>query len=76
MSDSLTDYARAGYYGNANTHLYSSPAWYAHAFGQYLHATGRAIPADVRMGRGYSIRAGDTRYAIKGDKTPVFDRIA
>lgn len=60
----LTAYARAGYDGNENTHLATSPAWYAHKLGQYLHATGRCVPVDVRMSRGYRVRCGDSVYAF------------
>jgi hypothetical protein len=55
----LTAYAREGYGGNANPHLYSSPCWYAHSLGQYLHATGRTTPQLVRMSRGSSVRVND-----------------
>lgn len=61
----LTNYARAGYDGNANPHLSTSPAWYAHALGRYLHDTGRSVPVAVRMGRGDSIRSGDMRFTFK-----------
>lgn len=64
-SKSLTAEARAGYGGNVNPYLFSSPAFYAHALGRYLHATGRSVPSDVRMSRGYSIRSGDMLFAIK-----------
>lgn len=55
----LVEEARIGYYGNPNPHLYSSACWYAHSLGQHLHQTGRPIPTDVRMSRGYSMRVGD-----------------
>jgi hypothetical protein len=55
----LTEYARAGYDGNDNPYLYSSPCWYAHSLGQYLHASGRTPPRNVRMSRGSSVRAND-----------------
>lgn len=64
MPDNLTEYARIGYHGNECPHLWSSPAWYAHQLGSYLHATGRPIPTDVRMGRGQSIRARDLRFTF------------
>lgn len=67
-ANSLTDEARAGYYGNENPWLYSSPAWYAHALGRYMHDTGRSIPTDVRMGRGDSIRANNMRFTFKLEK--------
>ncbi len=53
----LTAYAREGYDGNTNPHLYSSACWYAHSLGQMLHATGRNPPSDVRMSRGSKVRA-------------------
>ncbi len=58
----LTEYAREGFDGNENPHLATSPAWYAHALGRYLHDTGRSVPTDVRMGRGDSIRCKDMRF--------------
>lgn len=64
MPDSLTAYARAGFYGADNPHLATSPCWYAHAFGRYMHDTGRPIPTDVRMGRGDSIRCRDMRFTF------------
>lgn len=64
-SDNLTNYARDGYDGNANPHLSTSPAWYAHALGRYLHDTGRSAPVDVRMGRGDSIRTGDMWFTFR-----------
>lgn len=63
-AESLTEYARAGYYGNANPHLCSSPCWYAHTLGVYLHGSGYSIPTDVRMGRGDSIRCDDMRFTF------------
>lgn len=58
----LTQEARTGYMGNENPHLYSSPCWYAHSLGQYLHATGRAVPDAVRMSRGSKMRCRDSIY--------------
>ena len=55
----LTAEARAGYDGNANPHLWSSPSWYAHALGKMLHDTGRTPPRGVRMGRGSKMHAND-----------------
>ena len=55
----LTAEARVGYDGNANPHIWSSPCWYAHSLGQYLHSTGRTPPRDVRMSRGSSVRCSD-----------------
>jgi hypothetical protein len=74
--DDLTEFARSGYYGNANPHLATSPAHWAHALGAYLHATGRSVPRDVRMGRGDSIRANDMRFKVSGAmQAPDFERI-
>lgn len=61
----LTADARAGFDGNANPHLWSSPAWYAHSLGAYLHATGRPVPAAVRMSRGSKVRCGDCMYVYQ-----------
>lgn len=58
----LTQEARAGYDGNPNPHLWSSPCWYAHSLGQYLHATGRSVPEGVRMSRGSKMRCRDSLY--------------
>jgi hypothetical protein len=61
VADNLTAYARTGFDGNPNPHLWSSPAWLAHALGRYLHDSGRSVPTDVRMGRGDSIRCKEAR---------------
>lgn len=58
----LTQHARAGYDGNENSHLATSPAWYAHAIGRYLHDTGRAPPYAVSMSRGNSMNANGKRW--------------
>ena len=73
----LTDEARVGYDGNPNPHLFSSPSWYAHALGAYLHETGRSPPRDVRMGRGDSIRANDMRFTFTHPQpgTIEFERV-
>ena len=60
----LTNEARVGYEGGINPHILTSPAWYAHMLGRYLHQTGRCTPTDVRMGRGNSIRANGMRFAF------------
>jgi hypothetical protein len=60
----LTVAAVAGYSGGANPHLASSPSFYAHELGAFFKASGRTEPRDVRMGRGYSIRANDLRFKI------------
>lgn len=64
----LTTAARAGYDGNANPYLYSSPMWYAHSLGRYLHDTGRTPPRDVRPGRGSRMHANDLQW-IHSDNT-------
>ena len=61
----LTEYARAGFDGNPNPHLSSSPAWFAHALGRHLHYDGHSVPKDVRMGRGDSIRACGMRFKFQ-----------
>jgi len=60
----LTAMAAAGYEGGANPHLASSPNFYAHELGAYLNAKGASHPRDVRMGRGYRIRANDMLFKI------------
>jgi len=57
--------ADAGYEGKEGcNYLYSSPAYYAYYLGKYFRVTGRARPHDVRMSRGYSIRASDMIFRI------------
>lgn len=77
MSAKLDDAARAGFEGQLNGNLYSSPVWYAHELGRYLARTGAPCPTDVHMGRGYSMRVGlDVLYRIDGGQTdPRFTRI-
>lgn len=70
----LTDYATAGFNGEPNPHMPSSPAWYAHAIGALMQSTGRTAPRDVRMGRGYSIHCNDMTFREVGDG-PTFERI-
>jgi hypothetical protein len=75
VSAALDTEAAAGFARQANPHLSSSPAWCAHELGRYFQESGRTAPTDVRMGRGYSIRVRDMRFAI-GHGTPVtFDRV-
>jgi hypothetical protein len=64
MKNEMTESARNGFDGNSNPHLQTSAMWYAHALGRYLHDTGRCVPRDVRMGRGFSIRANDMRFTF------------
>lgn len=70
----LTDCARVGYDGNENLNLWSSPCWYAHKLGAYLHATGRNPPSGVRMGRGSIVHNGDTSYKLD-IKSNTWERI-
>ncbi len=63
-NNDLTAVALVGYQGAANPHLASSPHFYAHELGAHFWTTGRSQPRDVRMGRGYSIRANDMRFTI------------
>ena len=63
----LTMEAIKGYQGESgNPYLYSSPAWYAYQLGAYLQRTGRTLPRDVRMGRGYQVHANDCLWAFDG----------
>jgi hypothetical protein len=58
-ANDLAEFAIAGYAGSPNPHLYSSGAYYAHRIGEHLRESGRSAPRDVRMGRGYKVRAND-----------------
>lgn len=78
----LTKYACEGFEAKPNVHLFSSPAYYAHALGAHFFQSGRSTPRDVRMGRGYSIRANDMRFTIadalksaSGRPSVTFERI-
>ena len=55
----LTHYARLGYHGLDNPHLYSSAVYIAHMLGRHMQTKGMTEPKQVRMSRGYNIRAGD-----------------
>lgn len=61
--DEMLAACRAGFWGNPNPHIYSSPVWYAHAIGAYLHRQGvRTLPTSCRMGRGYRVRVDGVVY--------------
>ena len=69
------DKAKTGF--TANPHMYSSPCWYAHELGIYFASTGKSKPRDVRMSRGYSIRANDMLFKIHETKGTIsFERIS
>jgi hypothetical protein len=73
-SNNLTTEAIDGFNGVANMHLYSSPCYIAHLLGRFMHDTGRPKPRDVRMSRGYTIRANDMLFRWE-DKTNHFERL-
>jgi hypothetical protein len=77
MSD-LTAIARTGYEApteDPNPYYYSSANHSAYALGRYLRQSGRTSPRDVRMSRGYSIRANDMLFKIRHAKSTVsFER--
>lgn len=78
MTDDLTAYAHVGFAREPNPHLWSSPAWLAHELGWHLRDTGRAVPTDVRMGRGDSIWCREKRYKVtytKGSQAVAFERV-
>jgi hypothetical protein len=64
MTD-LTNEATLGYNGYDNPHLWSSSSYIAHELGRHLQDSGRTAPRDVRMSRGYTIRANDMLFAWK-----------
>ena len=81
MATDLTPEARVGYDGNPNPHLATSPSWYAHALGAYLHGSGRSAPRGVRMSRGNSIWANDMLFRFTEHKGAdglrvTFERVA
>lgn len=73
----ITEYAERAYSGQEVQAIYSSPAYYAAQLGAHFKATGRSEPRDVRMSRGYSIRANDMRFVIKGSAAAgiTFERV-
>jgi hypothetical protein len=73
----LTVYACSGYLNQPNSHLATSPAFYAHSLGCYLRGTGRTQPYDVRLSRGNRIRADGMLFRIleKPGKPVTFERI-
>lgn len=60
----LTPEAMAGYRGEENHHLATSPCWCAHEMGRQLGTNRRLAPTDVRMGRGDSIWTNGVRWAF------------
>jgi hypothetical protein len=64
MTD-LTNEAIFGYNWKDNPHLWSSSSYIAHELGRYFFDSGRPAPRDVRMSRGYTIRANDMLFAWK-----------
>jgi hypothetical protein len=70
MTQDLTKYAADAYQTRKDTgythnpHIYSSPAYYAHELAIHMEGKGMTAPKDVRMSRGYSIRANDMLFLI------------
>jgi hypothetical protein len=62
----LTMEAIKGYQApeNGNPYLATSPRWFAFKLGEYLQRTGRTLPCDVHMGRGYQIHSNDMLFAF------------
>ena len=73
----LDQCAQSGYIKEPNPHLFSSSYYYAHALGSYLEATGRTEPQDVKMSRGYSIKANGMLFKIIDGRsgTTTFERV-
>lgn len=64
-SADLTLEATKGFNGESgNPYLATSSAWFAYKLGEYFQRTGRPLPRDVRMGRGYQIHASDMLFAF------------
>ena len=73
--DEMLAACRAGFWGNPNPHIYSSPVWYAHAIGAHLHRDGyRTLPQSCRMGRGYRVRVDGAvwKEVTQPDGRPAF----
>jgi hypothetical protein len=68
-ANDLTTEAIQGYNREAVSYLATSPAWYAYHLGQFMQATGRTMPRDVRMSRGCSIRCNDMLFKHVGTRT-------
>lgn len=88
MKNNLTEYALNAYKTKMETgythnpHIWSSPAYYAHELAIFMAMNGMTTPKDVKMSRGYSIRANDmvfkiheTRDKIINTTTINFERI-
>ena len=68
-ANDLTTEAVQGFNREAVSYLATSPAWYAYHLGQFMQATGRTMPRDVRMSRGCSIRCNDMLFKHVGTRT-------
>lgn len=76
QEERMTKAAVAGFTGQENPHIYTSPMWCAHELGRAFKACGDPQPTDVRMSRGYSIRNGKAVFKIAGTRdVPTFERI-
>lgn len=66
MKHDLTQEAIKGFQApqNGNPYIETSPSWFAFKLGEYFQRTGRALPCDVRMGRGYQVHANDMLFAF------------
>lgn len=63
-ANDLTPHAIAGYRGERNANIATSPAWYAHKLGEHFQRSGRPEPRDVRMGRGYKVHGSDMLFSF------------
>ncbi len=63
ISSDLTEQALQGYDSLVNPHIPTSLNHTAHELGAWFRRTGAQPPADVKPGRGYSMRANGKRYA-------------
>lgn len=68
-ANDLTPHALAGFRGERNSNLATSPAWYAHKLGEHFQHTGRPEPRGVRMGRGYQIHGNDMLFKFDTDNS-------
>lgn len=67
----------AGYTGEPETGMWSSPCWMAHRAGAELNKRGMTKPTKAAMSRGYSVRletaASDLIVRFSGDDLAVVD---
>jgi len=77
------DIARAAYERardtgfTSNPYIITSTNWFLHELGIYFFRTGKTVPVNAKMSRGYSCKANNMLFKIHYTKESVkFERIA